>query len=75
MTDLVRLEELARGLSRPQRELLLELPAMASDIYAPARKLVSLGLAQWVPYRFSDRLEPTELGSAVRQSLNTGASS
>ena len=34
-------------LSKPQMKLLAELPRRVVDYYAPAKKLVELGLAEW----------------------------
>lgn len=48
-----------RDLTKPQRELLASLPTTCSESYAPAKRLVALGLAVWEEGRFgSTRLVP-----------------
>lgn len=47
-------------LTKPQQELLDSLPTHCAESYAPAQKLVALGLAKWEPQRLSqDRLVAT----------------
>jgi len=54
---------MSEKLTKPQQSLLDELPTPVSGTYEPAKKLVALGLARWVPQRLSsDVLVPTEKG-------------
>jgi hypothetical protein len=47
-------------LSKAQQALLADIPCAVSQSYAPARKLVALGLARWVHASYGGtRLEPT----------------
>lgn len=45
-------------LTKPQMALLGQRPCTCSDTYAPARRLVALGLARWEPQMFGDLLVP-----------------
>lgn len=49
-------------LSKAQRDLIHALPRATPNYYAPARKLVELGLAKWVEGNWQDRLELTDAG-------------
>ena len=56
-------------LTKPQAELLLELNAASEvavwDGYPPAKKLVELGLAEWMHRRYGDTLRITPAGRAA----------
>lgn len=68
--------KLARSLSSPQRVLLLEaMPAACAEHYAPARKLIALGLAAPLEGRFGGyAVQLTDLGKAVRSHVDLSAS-
>lgn len=42
-------------------------PHPTASSYAPAKKLVELGLAEWVPGKYSDRLAITDAGRIALQ--------
>ncbi len=56
-------------LSKPQLALLETLPQHVVDSYAPAIKLVALGLAEWVESSFLVRLVASEAGKAHLENL------
>ena len=62
-------------LTKPQIELLADIEetsCSASTTYAPARKLVELGLARWVSGKYGDFLAITEAGRLALASSEGG---
>ncbi|WP_172352730.1 hypothetical protein [Mesorhizobium sp. NZP2298] len=62
-------------LTKPQIELLADLAdtsCSASSTYAPARKLVELGLARWIDGKYGDFLAITESGRTALASEGGG---
>lgn len=54
-----------RALTKAQYFLLVEIsdaPQATSSSYAPAKKLVEIGLAEWVPGKYTDHLAITDAG-------------
>lgn len=67
----LNVEGIARGLTKAQREFLLDSPDNYFFVqgYRPGDKLVSLGVLERQRVRLSDRVVITDLGLAVRAAL------
>jgi putative AlgH/UPF0301 family transcriptional regulator len=62
-----------RALTAPQYFLLVDIsdaPQAVSSAYAPAKKLVELGYAEWTRGKYSDHLAITDAGRQTLESDN-----